>query len=278
MASGERLRFDAILVAVGARPIEALPGSTTFWASDDDPAFGRLLGRLELEEGLRIAFAVSGAVPWTLPIYELAIGTAEWCCRRGLTRGLSIVTPEEQPLAVFGGEASTEIGRILDDHGIDLRLGRDPLEFCARLRSEPGADHSEAVVSLPRLIGRGMPDLPFDADRFLPVDEFGRVVGVDGIYAAGDVTDSPIKQGGLGAQQADAAASAIAADLGGRGRPEPFGRFLRGRIEGVAPRYLQRHLDDGGDALVVDAPLWWPAAKVHGKHLGPFLAALARIG
>ena len=34
------------------------------------------------------------------------------------------------------------------------------------------------------------------------------------IFAAGDATSEPIKQGGLAAQQADAAAEAIAAEAG----------------------------------------------------------------
>ena len=37
---------------------------------------------------------------------------------------------------------------------------------------------------------------------------------MEGVYAAGDITTFPVKQGGIATQQADAAAEAIAAELG----------------------------------------------------------------
>ena len=40
--------------------------------------------------------------------------------------------------------------------------------------------------------------LPADEDGFIPVDGHGRVKGVEDVYAAGDGTNFPIKQGGLG--------------------------------------------------------------------------------
>ena len=46
--------------------------------------------------------------------------------------------------------------------------------------------------------------------------------GSTGVYAAGDVTTFPLKQGGLAAQQADAAAEAILAGLGVPLMPRPF--------------------------------------------------------
>ena len=63
----------------------------------------------------------------------------------------------------------------------------------------------------------GVPGLPADADGFIPVDPYGRVPGVPDVFAAGDATTFPLKQGGLATQQADAAAEAIAAELGARG-------------------------------------------------------------
>ena len=45
---------------------------------------------------------------------------------------------------------------------------------------------------------------------------------VECIYAAGDATDFPIKQGGIGSQQADVAAQSIAALAGASVTPERF--------------------------------------------------------
>jgi len=278
LASGERLPFDALLVAIGARPVEALPGSITFWGRDGDPAFRRALDAAE-RRSARLTFAVPHRVRWSLPLYELAMLTADHLRSRGITAGLSLVTPEAEPLAVFSGDASAELERMLIARGIELRVSTDPLEYCAGLTGDGDLSVGpEIVVSLPRLLGRGLPDLPVDDQQFLSTDEYGRVLGAPGVYAAGDVTDSPIKQGGLGAQQADSAASAIGFDLGGHPQLEAFRPTLRARVlTNGESRFMRRDLDRAGASLVSEAPLWWPGAKVFGKHLAPFLAALASL-
>jgi sulfide:quinone oxidoreductase len=64
--------------------------------------------------------------------------------------------------------------------------------------------------------------VPADERGFIPVDEHGRVTSLTDVYAAGDATTSPMKQGGLACQQADAVAEVLAAatgaDGGGRAR------------------------------------------------------------
>ena len=75
-----------------------------------------------------------------------------------------------------------------------------------------------------------IPGVPADADGFVPVDRHGRVTGLAGVYAAGDGTAFPIKQGGLATQQADAVAETIAAAAGAPIEPEPFRPILRGML------------------------------------------------
>ena len=62
------------------------------------------------------------------------------------------------------------------------------------------------------------------------MDEHGRVSGIEDVYAAGDATTFPIKQGGLAAQQAVAAAEAIVARHGTDLDPQPFRPVLRGML------------------------------------------------
>ena len=104
--------------------------------------------------------------------------------------------------------------------------------------------------------------------------------GVDDVYAAGDVTTFPVKQGGLATQQADAAAEAIAAAAGIDVVPQAFRPVLRGLLlTGSGPRYL-RHELGGGAGHTSEAspePLWWPPAKIVGRHLAPFLAEVAGV-
>ena len=72
--------------------------------------------------------------------------------------------------------------------------------------------------------------------------------GVEDVFAAGDATTFPLKQGGLATQQADAAAEAIAADLGAAVRPAPFRPVLRGLLlTGGAPLYLRSRLTPDGE-------------------------------
>jgi NADPH-dependent 2,4-dienoyl-CoA reductase/sulfur reductase-like enzyme len=83
-------------------------------------------------------------------------------------------------------------------------------------------------VALPLLAGRRVSGLPHDAAGFLPIDEHARVHGVQDVFAAGDGADFPVKQGGIGTQQADAAAEQIAARAGAPLTPQPFRPMLRG--------------------------------------------------
>jgi sulfide:quinone oxidoreductase len=103
-----------------------------------------------------------------------------------------------------------------------------------------GKVYVDRVVTLPQLTGPRLQGLPHDQNGFIPVDSHGRISGLDAVYAAGDVTAFPLKQGGLAAQQADAVAETIAAELGIPITPQPFKPVLRGLlITDGAPLYLR---------------------------------------
>ena len=111
----------------------------------------------------------------------------------------------------------------------------------------------DRVVALAHLEGPRLAGLPTDARGFIPVDEHGRVPGVDAVYAAGDATDRPIKHGGLACQQADAVAAHVAAVAGAPVDALPYRPVLRGRL------------------LTGPRELWWPPARVSGRYLAPYL-------
>ena len=110
---------------------------------------------------------------------------------------------------------------------------------------------------------------------YIATDRHGRVLGADDVYAAGDGTAFPVKQGGLAAQQADAAAEAIAAAAGVEIEPTPFVPVLRGLLlTGGEPRFLRHDLSrPGSPTETADRSLWWPPAKVAARSLTPYLAA-----
>jgi sulfide:quinone oxidoreductase len=130
------------------------------------------------------------------------------------------------------------------------------------------------VIALPGLRGRPIAGLPQDGDGFVTVDEHGRVDGLDDVYAAGDMTTFPLKQGGLAAQQADAAAEAMLAGLGAPIAPRAFEGVLRGVLyTDREPAYLRAGA--GAAATPRAWSMWWPPSKIAGRHLAPYLAVRA---
>jgi sulfide:quinone oxidoreductase len=275
LADGTEARYDVLVLALGARPREAIPGALTFRGVDDAGAIGALLDRATAGELERIVFAVPAAATWPLPLYELALLTNAYLVDR-FTRGveITVVTPEDRPLALFGPAASEKVRTLLEIRDVGLVTGTVGLAWEDGLLELAGraAMRTDAVVALPRLEGPPIAGLPQDQNGFVATDEFGRVAALTDVYAAGDLTRSSIKQGGIAAQQADAVASAIAADFGASVRPEAPQLVLRGLLlTGLSPQFLRG--EGGGRSSVVDTqPLWWPPAKIVGRYLSPFLA------
>ena len=205
---------------------------------------------------------------------------------RGVTSvTLGIATPELEPLQLFGEAAGAAIRELLDARSISLWTRTRPLELRdGLLHVEPGSPlRADAVISVPRLEGPAITGLPSDSRGFIPVDAHGRVA--ERVYAAGDATTFPVKQGGLATQQADAAAETIAEELGAPVTARPFTPVLRGvLLTGGAPLYLRAELDRTGRRRSVathrahlhgdvsSRALWWPPGKIAGRYLAPYLA------
>ena len=104
------------------------------------------------------------------------------------------------------------------------------------------------------------------------------MASLPGVYAAGDGTNFPIKQGGLATQQADAVAEAIAAEVGAPVEPEPFRPVLRGLLlTGGDDRFLRHAVaGGGGEGEVAAHTLWWPPTKIAGRYLAAYCSAATR--
>jgi sulfide:quinone oxidoreductase len=207
-------------------------------------------------------------------MYELALLTAVHLADAGADVELTVATPEQRPLQLFGPAASQSVAEQLEAHGIRLWTDTIPSRVEEGFLQFVGTGHIEVdrVVALPRIEGPRLPGVPHDSNGFVPTDAHARVRGVHDVYAAGDLTDFPLKQGGLAAQEADAAAEAIAAAAGANIVPRPFAPVLRGlMLTGLTPRYMETELGSLDSQLDTE-PLWWPPAKIAGRYLGPFLA------
>ena len=265
LSSGGIAAYDVLVLAVGARPRVAVPGAVTFRDHRD-------IARVEdaVAGARHVAYVAPTGVSWNLPLYELALLADN--------DEITIVTPEERPLEVFGRGVGDEIGDLLGDRGIRF-LGattprsatRDGLEL-----AYGGTLRTDAVVAVPRLVGRRIAGVPGDWNGFVATDARGRVEGLPDVFAAGDMTTFPVKQGGLATQQADVIAAVLARRAGADVADEPVRHTLRTRLlGGDEPLYLCAELDGGGRTLrsgiATEAP-WWPGAKLFGRHLTPHLA------
>jgi sulfide:quinone oxidoreductase len=277
---GAELPYDALVLAPGARPEPAFADGLTFRGPADAEAFARLLRTLEdTPSRRRLLFAVPAGVTWPLPLYELALMTARSLRAARRPVELALVSPESEPLALFGARASAAVSELLSELGIAFVAGRSAVAAAhGALALDSGEpleyDH---LVALPRLRGQPIAGIPHDRHGFVPTDEAGRVAELADVYAAGDITTFPVKQGGIAAQQADAVAEAIAADAGALLDPRPFRPVLRGLLlTGNRPAFLRTDLSAENGSVNTE-PLWWPPGKIVGRYLSPFLAERAGV-
>jgi sulfide:quinone oxidoreductase len=282
---GERVPYDYLVIASGVRMLWAVPGAVTFWGVADEGQVGDVVADLRSGGLRRLVFTMPGGRSWALPLYELALLGATEMAKAGVTgTRLTVVTPEDAPLELFGRRAAEQMNELLEERGIEVIAGAHPVKFDAgRLRIAPGEEiEADAVISLPRLEGRRVGGVPHDADGFVAVDEHGRAIGAERVYAAGDVTAFPVKQGGIATQQADAVAEAIASEAGAEVEPQPFDPVLRGVLwTGREPRYLYGRLTGGhGETSSLSEHPQSPAqnGKVAGRYLTPLLDSLDSDG
>jgi sulfide:quinone oxidoreductase len=278
----DSLSYDTLVLALGARPQREwhAEGVLTYRDGRDGPSYRMLLRQLREGRIEKVAFVKPAGASWPLPLYDLALMTAAECAAHGRPDvELSLITPEEGPLSIFGSRASAAISTMLSEAGVTLHTGSygrpgPP----GKLDISPGHRSLavDRIVTEPRLVGPSLRGIPAERDGFIHTDAHGRVPGLDDVFAAGDATTFPVKQGGLAAQQADAVAETIAAAAGARIDPQPFRPVLRGTLlTGGPAHYLRSDISGGAgdDSTVSDEALWWPPNKLSGRYLGPYLSS-----
>ena len=277
----DKLPYDSLVVCVGGRPQPAYENVETFWSYRTDLPIDELIRQASSSLKRTLVLVVPPATSWSLPLYELALLIRRRSEQLGLENlRMRFITPEGAPLAVFGTTASAAIGELLRARRISIETSRTVVQDtsgCLHLSPHGLPLGDEVVISLPVIEGPRVSGLPYDPHGFTPIDEHARVEGTADVYAAGDGTNFPVKQGGLATQQADAAAEHIAAGLGADVEPAPFKPVLRGQlITGAESLNLRHGLTGGqGEGVASMDYLWWPPEKVAGRYLSGWLGHTA---
>jgi sulfide:quinone oxidoreductase len=267
LRDGGSRSFDALLVAAGGRAIAGVDGATTWWPDGDSDDYGGLLRDIDEGYAKRIAIVVPPGSVWPLPAYELALMTAGEAKEMGQDDvKVTVVTPEREPLTLFGERAAAAVAEELRWAGVDLVAGAVARGDGEGIVLEPSGERLdvERAFAVPRIVGPALRGLECDEEGFIATREDGRVRGARHTWAAGDGIASPIKFGGVATQQARVAAAGIARGAGvvlpDPGEPVVHGRLLVGK--------RTRRLRGRGEG----APLWWPHGKIAGEHLPRWLA------
>jgi sulfide:quinone oxidoreductase len=272
---GKRLSYDYLLLAIGGRFRPAFGEATTFPSPGQAFSPNAVLDSAH-DKDHRVAFVVPSRNSWALPLYEIALMTQRRAVERGVDAKIAVVTPESAPLAIFGPAPSATLANLLSARSIELFTDSTVREIGPQgIRLSPGdrVIGPSEVIALPVMDGPAIEGLPQGEGGFIPVDEHSRVQGLDSVWAAGDGTNFPIKQGGLATQEADAAAEDIAHRLGAAGAPEPFRPLLRGKLlTGDESVNLRADVAGGGGESEVSSDyLWWPPHKIAARYLAPYL-------
>jgi sulfide:quinone oxidoreductase len=278
---GRRLSYDAVLLAVGARSHPRWRDVVTLDEERIPEQLADFIDALDRGSLERIAFVVPSLPIWSLPAYELALMTANRAAAQGSDVAVLLITPEDSPLSALGINGSAEVAELLAQAGVTTitsatcqirERGRIDLY---PLRSSILVDQ---IIALPELYAPALPGVPTSAERgFVTIDSHGAVHGLKGVYAAGDITDTPVKHGGLSADQADVAAHTIAALAGAPVEPRPLRPALHVMLLGAErPLFIRSQMlgEHGIDLEFSGDPLWQPAQRLQSEYLGPVLAEL----
>jgi len=278
---GSELPFDALLIAVGARPRAVVPHARTF---DDHHADELLRGVVQdIEAGYvrKLAFVNPSGPVWPLPLYELALMSAQAAYSAGIDdMQIDLFTAESRPLPAFAATVGSAVAALLEEAGIRFHPSSEPKVVGTGHLITPEGDEMkvDSLIAMPRLTGPPVKGIPLGDHGFIAVDQHCEVPGTDHrVFAAGDAIAFPVKQGGVGAQAADVAAAAIAHQAGLDVPLVPFQPVVHGKLlTGRGPKFLfTRYVGgEGFDSVIADAPVG-STEKVTAAELSPYLQSVS---
>jgi sulfide:quinone oxidoreductase len=267
------------MLALGARTRPLFKHATTVQGARMSTHLRELLAELEAGALRRIVAVIPTRSGWPLPMYELVLLLMSAARGRGIELEITLASAEESPLAVFGTPATQAVAALLATEGIQTVMSVScevPESGVVSLRPGTTTIEADRVIALPQFYGPSTPGVPKRArGGFIATDPYCRVRGMRSVYAAGDVTDFPVKFGAVAGLQADTAAHTIARAAGAEIELAPFSPVIHGALlGGERPLYLSAHLigHHCHRSTVSDTAPQPLGPKQAGGWLGPFLA------
>ena len=184
--AGATLSYDALLLAIGAQESSPYQHADVFSDRGGEGTLRAIVKDIEMGELGSVAFVLPHEWVWPLPLYELALITAERARSMDRRPRITFITAEARPLQAFGQAAGEAIVRLLREAGIRLHTGavaQVPAPRVVRF----GATQLEAerIVTLPKLTGPAIRGLPAGTRWFVPINERCVVPATDGrVFAA----------------------------------------------------------------------------------------------
>jgi NADPH-dependent 2,4-dienoyl-CoA reductase/sulfur reductase-like enzyme len=183
-AVGDELAYDGLLIATGSAP-RRVPGL--------EPDGARIVEVRTIEDGLRLRELLAGASS-VLVVGAGFVGVEVASSARTLGLQTTVVTLEP-PLLPAGPLAGVVAEELLEEHGVDVWLGRTVLQVADGVATlDDGTTLAADVIVVaigarPRvdwLAGSGL-----QLDDGIVCDACLRAIGVAGVVAAGDVARWP---------------------------------------------------------------------------------------
>jgi sulfide:quinone oxidoreductase len=230
----------------------------------------------EAVRNFRGGHAVLGSSPGArleVPVYEAAFALARKVEEKGMPARITLLSPDYPAEHPGGGELADALRPALERHHIETLGGFPVAEVEAGLvRARDGREVEYDLLMLvppfegtSALAGTGL----VDDDGFVRVDHTMRVLGAEGMYAAGDaVYFSGPKMGHMAVHQAEVAADNLVAALEGR---EPAAAYEHEMLlvvdaGGRDSVFLRKRLWDESEKSVSWGLFWGWAKRVHERY------------
>ena len=142
------------------------PGFEHALTLDDAVLDEQLHGLIQDVEGgyvRNLAFLAPTPMPWPMPLYELALMTARRAYDMNVDVSITLVTPEDAPLAIFGAPVSEAVARLLEENNIlTLTSAHAVTPEVGQVSVRPGSRQLrvDRIVALPKLFGPDRPGVP----------------------------------------------------------------------------------------------------------------------